>query len=102
MRTHRLAEECYAQTNRTETRDKHNISSGYIGTKTGSVGGAHATGYHCAIQIGQLIRECYQGTLFSQQKVGVSAVSLPPIGGAFGTGATNHPPTTAIMAYTAA
>src|SRR5437870_11293423 len=81
-RTHRLAQECYSQTDRAETSDKHNISPGYIGTQTGCVGGPAPAGDHRTIQVGQFVRECYQSTLFSQQKVSVSSVALPPVGSA--------------------
>jgi len=101
-RTHRLAQECYSQTDRAETSDKHNISPGYISTQTGCVGGPAPAGDHRTIQVTQFVRKRYQGTLFSQQKVGVSSVSLPPIGGTLGAGATNHPAPTTIMAQAAA
>src|SRR6266487_772820 len=100
--SHGTALLCRAKSNRTQTSDENHIPPRDVRTKTGRIGGAAPAGNHSSIQIGQFIREGNQVTFFSQEKIGMASVSLPPIGSTLRAGATNHPATTAIMAQAAA
>src|SRR5947209_2372846 len=74
----------------------------HAGPKAGRVSGAHAARHHGAIRVGELVRQGHEARFFRQEKVGVTAVSLPAIGGALWLVAADHPPAATVGAQPAA